>query len=286
MAMTKIDQDALSSLTGNLPKAVLYVRKYSGDLVSKDKATRAKEQENALKGAKDLQKALMKKTKSALGGSMGTASYEDMVSMGKKNGFTAMQVQYNPSSIYMDTSAGLREIDNSNISNIMNNQITQINTEAITTMAMQLVFDDMDLMDAFMIDSMGLNTGNLVSGAAKLAGTKRTKFSVRTEVEGLIACLFSPVTRQVIFAWSDMIFRGELFQVNANYTMFNKYGDPIRATVEVSIQQDHLMEGYEKGSYWDSAFDETFGTAGADLVKDATSDLTKKSNNALLNLSI
>ena len=102
---------------------------------------------------------------------MGTASYEDMVSMGKKNGFTAMQVQYNPSSIYMDTSAGLREIDNSNISNIMNNQITQINTEAITTMAMQLVFDDMDTMDAFMIDSMGLNTGNLVSGAAKLAGT-------------------------------------------------------------------------------------------------------------------
>ncbi|MCR5503803.1 MAG: hypothetical protein K6F53_12430 [Lachnospiraceae bacterium] len=282
MPTSKIGQDALNSLTGNLPKAILFVRKYSPAM---NLGTTAGEQK-ALTDSIKLQKALVATTKSKLGGNAGTASFETLKAKGMASGFTALRVQYNPSTIYMDTSAGLREVDESSISNIMNNQIKQFKSDAITTLGMQLIFDDMDLMDAFMLDTATLNTGNALSAAGKVTGIKRTKFSVRTEVEGLIACLFSPITRLVVFCWSDMVFRGELFQVNANYTMFNKYGDPIRALVEITIQQDHLMETAERGGYWDTAFTAAFGNAGTSAVSGAASAFSKATNNSLLNLSI
>ena len=49
----------------------------------------------------------------------------------------------------------------------------------------------------------------------------------------------------------DMIFCGELNQVNVNYTMFNKSGEPIRATVDIVIQQTASSIRDDKGGYWE-----------------------------------
>ncbi|MCR5032412.1 MAG: hypothetical protein K6A92_06085 [Lachnospiraceae bacterium] len=321
MPTSKLGQDALASLTGRLPKAVLFVRKYQQNLIideeTMEKAvlatidsmiakgkTEAEAKEKAFQAQREMMGALQgdvlmgantalsKAQNSLLGsgrgaGNTGNASFEAIKQIANTQGYTAMRVQYNPSSIYLDTSAGLREIDNSSISNILNNQITQINTEAITTLGMQLIFDDMNQMDAFGLDASMMSTG----GAAALIGegvsaAMGKTYSVRTEVEGLMACLLSPVTRRVIFTWSDMVFRGELNQVNANYTMFNKKGEPIRATVELAIQQDHQTERAEKGGYWDKAFTKAFGEQVQNKTSGGASMLNKVGNNSIMNLSI
>ncbi len=296
MAADKIGQDLLNSLTGNLPKAVLFVRKYEEKLlVSNPRNVQQGLMEkiqvlmqNATSfHAQILTSDILSNSKAALGGNTaGSMSFESLKAKGEAQGFAALRVQYNPNSIYLDTSAGLREIDNSSISNMMNNQITQIHSPGITTLGTQLIFDDMDVMDAFMLDSSMMSTGAAMSAIGKATGIKKKKFTVKTEVEGLIACLLSPLTRTVVFTWGDMVFWGELFQVNANYTMFNKSGNPIRAVVEISIQQDTKMVDNAVDSYWNKAFDAAFGEAGKNVASGGKSMLNKVTNNALLNLNI
>ncbi|MBR3307541.1 MAG: hypothetical protein IKI75_09875 [Lachnospiraceae bacterium] len=299
--------DTVANTAGDLPKAVIFVRRYQPNLLYTDSQLQTQEQlmqgmaeeeakasmegflQNMGATALDSTNTSLGKMQDALDGAgaqmRGSASFERMRAQAELNGYVAMEVQYNPSSIYLDTSAGLREIDNSSISNIMNNQVTQITTDSITTLGMQLVFDAMNQQDAFMLDSPSLlSAGGVASMVQDLWNSEG--FSVRTQVEGLIACLLSPLTRRIIFCWSDIFFKGELNQVNANYTMFNKKGNPIRATVDIAIQQDHKAEGSQRGSHWYKAFDKAFGEAGMDNLVGAASGWAKGSNNALLNFSI
>lgn len=273
--MNRIEQDAASSLFGCLPKAVLMIWKNPNS-----------EKKDYIDGMKNLQKSLLQQTKlsmESLKTDMDGVAGLDEIKALAGNDVMTIQVQYNPSSIYLDTSAGTREIDSSSIANIMANQVTQINTEAITTLAMQLVLDDMNIQDAFMLDSLNLSTGTAASMAADLY----RDHSVRYQVEALIACLMTPATQQAIFYWSDMVFRGVMFQVNANYTMFNKKGEPVRAVLDIQMQQDHQMESAEKGGYWDRAFNRVFGEQdGINTVRGAASSFSKATNNSLLNLSL
>ncbi|MBQ7680050.1 MAG: hypothetical protein IJT34_09410, partial [Butyrivibrio sp.] len=273
------EQDAASSLLGCLPKAVL--------MIWKDRTTKA---EDVNDGMKALQRTLLNETKMSKQSDMeaamtGVPGLDKIKDLGGDN-FMTIQVQYNPSSIYLDTSAGMREIDSSSISNIMANQVTQINTEAITTLAMQLVLDDMNIQDAFMLDSLNISTGT----AASLLMDVARPHSVRMQVEALIACLMTPATQQAIFYWSDMVFRGVMFQVNANYTMFNKKGEPVRAVLDIQMQQDHQMESAEKGGYWDKAFNRVFGEPGNLSLKGkeniSPNALGPAGRNALLNLAL
>ncbi|MCR5093435.1 MAG: hypothetical protein K6B72_05630 [Lachnospiraceae bacterium] len=277
---TALANNLLSSLTGSVSKAVLFVRDY--DTFKNTAGTPAE----ADKKAKALEKSLRNLTKGALGGHAGTLDFGSYTNLASSNGYCAMRVQYNPSSIYIETQSGLQEKDNRDASNIVNNQITQINAPTTTTLGMKLIFDDMDVADAFMLDSAPLSVAGIANAVAKKKDIKRTEYTVQKEVEGLIACLISPITRDVIFAWSDMIFRGQLFQVNANYTMFNKRGNPVRAEVEITIQQGKDGESSDKGGYWDTAFTRAFGDESGDKLSGGASSLMQNTNNALLNLSI
>ncbi len=274
--MNRLTQDILTSVTGNLPKAVLFVRR-AAVLPGSTAAQAAKD-------AAALQKELLANTKAALNNPMAAAtSLATVTAMAGLKGYLPMQVQYNPSALYLDTSsAGLREIDNSSVANLGTNQIAQITTPTITTLGMQLIFDDVNTQDAFMFDALDISAGGAMSHVMNLA----REHSVKKYAEGLIACLMSPITRQIIFYWSDMVFRGELFQVNVNYTMFNRKGEPIRATVELTIQQTAETESTEKGGYWDTAFTRAFGEADENLDTGGASGVQKALNNNLLNLSI
>ena len=66
-------------------------------------------------------------------------------------------------------------------------------------------------------------------------------------------------TRQIIFVWNNMFFHGELLSVDANFTMFNKLGHPIRAVVNIQIQQSNNNATFKSDlEYWDEVLDTVF----------------------------
>lgn len=108
-------------------------------------------------------------------------------------------------------------------------------TAPVVTMYVDLIFDDVNISDAFMFDKF-TNTSikNIASTVATVLGKKR---SVQTEVEGLIATLRDPLTRRITFSWGTFTFTGDLIKVSAKYTMFSTSGRPIRAVVSLKASQ-------------------------------------------------
>ncbi len=318
---------ALGNLAGDLPKAVLFVRKYDGSLTRR---LSQKEIDDSEKAAHDAVEAM--EFKQTEGGpsieAQKEAAYQDSLQMFQNAGritesieglnkaqsklneqtpgisgsqnfkkmqeaagahYLAMEVQYNPSSIYIETAQGEREINDGGLDNIANNQIRQFRSEAVTNLSFTLVFDAMNQMDAFGLDASLLSTGGaLALGKSFMEnkGATAEGFTVRTKVEGLIAALFSPVTRKMMFCWAGMIFPGDLLQVNAKYTMFNKIGNPIRATVDITLQQGKEDLLQEQNSAWGKAFTKVFGEKGANAVVGGASKWDQAKNNALLNFSL
>ena len=283
--MNAVIQDAVSSLTGNLPKAILCVRDLS--------QAQGGEKGDAAKKASDLQKRLLKSTEDALNGLLednrgGSQTFRSLT--GKNgamagSGYLALEVQYNPSSISMSTQAGKQvQYSGGSLGQGGANQITQIVQPVSTTMSFQLVFDDMNPQDAFVLENMAPTAGNLVSGTADVARKVRGAYSVQAQMDGLMSLLTQPVTRKVILYWAKMCFQGELVSVSSRYTMFNKDGNPIRGMVDLTIRQ-----GEESGfdvAYWDEAFTRTFGDPGTDQISGKMGMATKAMQNNLLNIHL
>ena len=283
--MNAVIQDAVSSLTGNLPKAILCVRDLS--------QAQGGEKGDAAKKASDLQKRLLKSTEDALNGLLednrgGSQTFRSLT--GKNgamagSGYLALEVQYNPSSISMSTQAGKQvQYSGGSLGQGGANQITQIVQPVSTTMSFQLVFDDMNPQDAFVLENRAPTAGNLVSGTADVARKVRGAYSVQAQMDGLMSLLTQPVTRKVIFYWAKMCFQGELVSVSSRYTMFNKDGNPIRGMVDLTIRQ-----GEESGfdvAYWDEAFTRTFGDPGTDQISGKMGMATKAMQNNLLNIHL
>ena len=283
--MNAVIQDAVSSLTGNLPKAILCVRDLS--------QAQGGEKGDAAKKASDLQKRLLKSTEDALNGLLednrgGSQTFRSLT--GKNgamagSGYLALEVQYNTSSISMSTQAGKQvQYSGGSLGQGGANQITQIVQPVSTTMSFQLVFDDMNPQDAFVLENMAPTAGNLVSGTADVARKVRGAYSVQAQMDGLMSLLTQPVTRKVIFYWAKMCFQGELVSVSSRYTMFNKDGNPIRGMVDLTIRQ-----GEESGfdvAYWDEAFTRTFGDPGTDQISGKMGMATKAMQNNLLNIHL
>ncbi len=178
-----------------------------------------------------------------------------------------MVVKYNPSSLNFSTRAGSFQQP------VVGNASTQINQITIpsqTTLNVELIFDAVNNEDAFMMQKFNtISAGGVLSKATAFGkNLTKTGYSVQSDVEGLIGLLLNSNTRIVTFAWSDMIFKGELTSVSATYTMFNPIGNPIRAKVSLAIQQN---DNKEESKYWDTAFDALFGEAIIDNVVNTNS---------------
>lgn len=75
--------------------------------------------------------------------------------------------------------------------------------------------------------------------------------SVQQEVEGFLATARDPFTRFIIFQWKEIQFQGILTSVSAQYQMFSSLGNPVRASVELSItgqksQTELMAKDYQK----------------------------------------
>ena len=163
-------------------------------------------------------------------------------------------------------------------------------------MSMELIFDDTNNKDAFMMDaelpllseitSVGGLTQRIEQGAAALTGKK---YSVQDATELFIAAMAQNFTRLVGFAWNKLIFWGELVGVNVQYTMFNKEGAPIRARVGVQIRQDQAVgsgDPYATEKEWEKAFENLFqANTGNNAFGIGNSDSTNWLNGNFLNLS-
>lgn len=245
-------KDPLDAAGGNIPKACLYVRDISSRLED--------EGESLKKTVEDAWKVI----DSIKNGGDGNLSI---------NRFRKLEVQYNPASISFRTSAGKSVRPMGGDAGGANaNQIVQVINPVATEMHCQIILDDMNVFDAFLADGMVLSTGGALSAGqalvkagieSKLGEEDRKGYSVQMAAEGILSLLLLTETRQVIFVWSKMFFRGELTNANVRFTMFNSKGHPIRAVINLTIRQGDEFASDEK--YWQKAFDKAFGD-------DATAD--------------
>ena len=61
---------------------------------------------------------------------------------------------------------------------------------------------------------------------------------VQPDVENFIALVTNPFVRQVVFYWGKMVYRGVIKNVDAEYVLFNAAGNPTRAYVNLTIQEN------------------------------------------------
>lgn len=276
-----------SGITGNIAKAIIFVRD-----IKEGERTSLTEGENK---AQELQKKLLADTKNALslseGGLPSGKSFSSLT--GKKgimnnSGFIALEVQFNPSAIHMETVAGREvEYEGGSLGTRSGNQAIQICHPSSTIMNLQLVFDDVNPSDAFMLENIAPTPGNAVSLTASTVKKLADRdYTVQDKIDGFISLLTRDVTRQVIFFWGKTCFAGELIGVSSKYTMFNKKGRPIRGILQLSIRQGENTSYSPDTEYWNDAFDKSFGELGMNGAVGKAGALTKISNNNFLNLNL
>lgn len=207
--------------------------------------------------------------------------------------YIPVKIQFNPSSISFYGMGG--KIRRESVGGYGENQFQQFDSPAETVLGMQLVFDDTNNKDAFMMDaelpllseitSVGGIVQRLEQGVSALRGKE---YSVQDATELFIAAMTQSFTRMVGFAWNKMVFWGELVNANVQYTLFNKKGAPIRATVDIEIRQDQAVKGeasYETEDQWEKKFQEMFDkNAGNNAFGIKNSDATNWLNGNFFNL--
>lgn len=208
----------------------------------------------------------------------------------KDQNFFKIPVQFNPASMRMDSLNGKVKSMNSsgnNTAKLLNEQ----DYSGRTKLSFDLIFDDVNLMDAFMLQEVvDMNVTKALDKLGSMYTHGGNFFSVRARMETFLSLLVSPLTQHVIFHWGKMVFRGQVTGVNNQYTMFNTSGNPIRGTMHLDITQDDRKEGKKKQSeqgdnysyqnmQWKQSFDKTFvnGKGGG------TSTLSALTNNNILN---
>lgn len=177
----------------------------------------------------------------------------------KAKDFNAMVVQYNPSSIRLNSSGGYY-YDYDGAGDKALSKVTSGQKPSTVYFSVTLIFEEINDQDAFGYQDMSLNIGTGIESVKSIyTNLKGEGYSVRPQVESLVALLMHRRTQQVIFYWADMFFHGELTNVDATYTMFNKKGHPIRAEVQLRIQQADSNSMFTSDiKAWDAAFDAAF----------------------------
>lgn len=255
-----IGKDLLSSIAGRTDKACLIVHDV------RQKAQALKNDMSQLRSSGVMTKVQseeylqMKKTRSVLANGA-EAAQEVAASMGTDKTFF---VQFNPSSLELSASNTPQNKRDLTGSNEDQNESNDVATAPGIEMTVALVFDKMNIYDAFMFDKF--NTGMSVTTITNAASMLSDKtFTVQPYVEGLISALRNRYTQSMTFRWADFSFTGRLRQMNAQYTMFSVSGHPVRAQVHLRLIQD--LHSQERKA-WQSNFEtllsqkDSFVTAG------------------------
>lgn len=283
---SKMMQNLGRSITGNAVKAVLCIR--SPKVVKKEndpeKKDSAKELDQSITDVNDINSELMEMAEASLNGGA-SSTYEDVKGVAEAHNYIALEVQYNPSSLRLTTSAGMQTKYGDDAADLT---VQSVPAPAATDLSFELLFDDVSSQDAFMLEGNAVTNASVGNAYQAVKSAAVGKYSVQRQMEGLLAMLSLDSARNVIFFWADMSFRGEVTAVSTTYTMFNKYGYPVRGKVGMTIRQGDGSEDadareqirkYDE-SYWDKAFDRVFKD---DIPAASTNDML---NNNLVNLKL
>ncbi|MCR5467357.1 MAG: hypothetical protein K6F37_00210 [Lachnospiraceae bacterium] len=240
--------DTLQNAVGNVNKAILCIKDYNS-------ITGTEADDVAGQNAFAAATSAISKAKESY--KQATARMSSLQSlMGENNSFSTegyipLEVQYNPSSIKLNTTgkgSGGYLIGSNNVT-----QASQLISQ--TQMSFELIIENINNQDAFDMTSMGFNVETIYDLAKDLAGGP---FSVINQVQGLLGLINNKATQDMIFMWGDMAFRGKLMDVNVEYTMFNKDGNPIYAKVGMTLQHIYDQNDKEDQKYWDNVIKKVF----------------------------
>ena len=183
------------------------------------------------------------------------------------------EVQFNPSQLTMTGMGGGRMAKKNYADNTgvpTTDELTFESMKARIELNVKLIFDQVDPQDAFMADKRTTSpiaaTEGVIKAVRTATGSKKP-CSVQKQVEGFIAALRSPNTRQITFSWSNMSYSGILNKVVASYTMFNVVGAPIRAIVDLSIVCADEGAGLNSMGQWQQAYDDAFSQGSMSYTK-------------------
>ena len=149
-------------------------------------------------------------------------------------------------------------------------------------MNLQLVFDDYERTEAFMLEKFTDTTAIARTGInSAVTAVNGKTYSVRPQVEGFMGALRNSNTRKVTFYWGNMKYSGVMTYVNAEYTMFSTDGNPIRANVNMSILLVDESLDYQCMGQWQISYQKVFG-------KEEATNLGNSLQNAgnLLNINL
>ena len=176
-------------------------------------------------------------------------------------------VKFNPSEMNFQAYGGMK-VQRMNYGAGDDNQIKAefVEMKPRIMLNIPLVFDDLDRADAFMMEkfnstSSGMNAA-ITGVASSLTGKQR---SVRPQVEGFIAAVRNEKTRKMTFYWGNMIYKGVLENVSAEYTMFNMQGNPIRANVNLGLLLIDESIGDNNMGYWANSYEKLFAEDSSSL---------------------
>ncbi len=261
----------LRTVTGFVPHAMLFVPKitssFTGNMMD---GTSLSDMNNDILALKAVLKKKKKKDKSG-GGAAGAVAKQAIAATShaalakelEAKGYVAMEVQYNPNTIRLTNTAGVLR-NNVAAGDLAMAQSNKYGEGTYTNFTVQLIFDRVNLQDAFLTEGMTLNPSSGLELAKNIyTNATEGKYSVQKPVEGLLSLLIHEKTKSIIFYWSEMFFHGTLTSVSARYTMFNKLGHPVRAVVDLRLQQTDkrfVMQSDEEA--WEDAITACFGEAG------------------------
>ncbi len=180
------------------------------------------------------------------------------------------KVKFNPSSLSLQSKAD-KVIPKKNMAAGQGN--SQKNYTVIdhhVQLMVELVFDDYERTDAFMMEKL---TDPLALARTAAMSIFSSPHSVQAQVEGFITAMRNPTRRMITFHWGGMSYRGTINMLEAEYTMFSIEGRPIRATVKLGILcADPGIVDNNIGQ-WTAMFNQAFQTSKLDKITGAVGNV-------------
>lgn len=269
--------DSLKSVVGLNQKAVLEIADFTNRDVKEQEAPKPSSGKKGFSVPSTFSNAALKSFTSALGVSTGDAN---AFSNYKKYEKYKFEVQFNPEEITIqgyggeelpiqkyvtkdhkkaEKSQAEQEMDKANPKPpVGGSHMAAADTRI--EMNFKLIFDKVNIQDAFFADKFTLSQTNIVKGAGtaikKIAGGS---YSVQPEVEALTAIVRNEKRRLARFYWGDMSYEGVINHVNAEYVMFNCNGEPIRAFVNVAMTLFDQEVSGANTDIWKEEYNKDFG---------------------------
>ncbi|MCR5654159.1 MAG: hypothetical protein K6G07_00745 [Lachnospiraceae bacterium] len=180
-----------------------------------------------------------------------------------------IEVQFNPNSLRISSNASDEDVEVLSFTQ-NGSQMGRGSADLHIDLSFRLIFDQISNTGAFEQDNLTLSSSRIINsglGALESVTFGRNTQSVQVTVEAFIAMLRNPMTRRICFEWGEFKYEGIVTTVNANYTMFDINGNPIRAEVGLTmylVDPDITSKVSNKG-YWSDAYERAFVRGNAQV---------------------